>query len=213
MPEVTKNLDFSPTPDLPPPGDARREELKQRADALEERAEKQFGESGSIDPEKLEIDQDIASILAPNLNILAVTDQQPGWRYKWVYTGQNGVFLSAAKLQGWIVVQGDSPEAEDLKWVDSTRKLADTILMKIPEAKYQLIIAKDRQARRLQQEGVLSEIEEMGAKTKGVIVHSGRTNPALLRQMQQRAQAQSIATQRFNQMLRQGSVPGSKFKE
>jgi hypothetical protein len=104
------------------------------------------------------------------------------------------------------------PEAKELRWVDTTRKLGDVVLMRVPEKKFQQLHARDRRIREHQQTSVVSQLEEMGERYRGrgVIVH---TNPdsRMLDRMAQRAAAQQIAGKKFDQMLKTGTVPGAEL--
>lgn len=201
----------SSRPNLPPAGDARREVLKGREDQLQERGEEEFKDRGKIDPEKLKPDNEILGPISENFDILGVTKMQKGFRYKWVFTGYNGFFANHARLEGWVPVQGDDPEAEERKWVDSTRKLGDTLLYRISEEKYKVLQRRDYQKRMLQQESIESTIEEIGDKTPGVTVHRVGSNPALHKRLQAQALAQQLAQLKFNQMVRSGRVPGMEM--
>lgn len=199
-------------PNLPPAGDARREELKMRADALEEKGEEQFKDFGNINPDKLRPDREILKYIYETPNMLAVTNQQPGFRYKWVFVRANGFFITEARLNGWIPVQGNDVEAKELRDESTLRRLGDTILMKISEEKYKENQNKDFIKRMQQQEGIFSEVEAQGGDIKGVTVHRVNQNPNMMRRLQRKSSlAQSLAKSRFDRMLREGTVPGMEM--
>lgn len=191
------------------PGYKAQEEAKAQADEAQEKAAQHEDPLVKVDPSSVEIDREIAQHLTPH-NELDVTDQQPGWRYKWVFTGLSGRFISQAKFDGWLMVQGKDPEAEELRWTDGTRKLADVILFKIPEAKYLALQERDRLARLRQQEGITSEIEELGRK-HGIVVKKDFDARELSR-MAQRAHARGQAVKQFDGMVRTGTVPGVRVR-
>ena len=199
-------------PDLPPPGDARRDELKRRTDTLDEQAETSSaaGEHYAADPKAFRVESE----LAQHFNELDVSHQDPAFAYCWVNSGHFGRFIKMKSAQGWEVVQGDMSEAIELKGIaaDTTRRLGDVILMRLRKDRKLLFDRQERAHRRAVESGVTSTLEEMGEKYrgKGVIVHTDMpaANPRLLDTMQKRAQARSIARQTTDQLLREGRMPG-----
>jgi hypothetical protein len=143
--------------------------------------------------------------------MLGITDPQKGRKYKWVFAGAPGFFVTHARMQGWVPVQGDDPEAQERKWVDSTRKLGDTILFWISEEKYKKIEAEDFARRMMQQNSITSQIEEEGQRLGVPVVRAGK-NDALLRRLQQQAFARQMAEQKFQDMLKSGKIPGMETK-
>ena len=201
-----------PNPKLPPAGDMRRDELKRRADALDEQAETQSAaaEHYAADPKAFRVESE----LAQHFNELEVSNQDPAYAYCWVNSGSYGRFIKMKLAQGWEVVQGDMPEAVDLKGMgaDTTRRLGDVILMRIQKDRKLLLDRQERAHRRAVESGVTSTLEELGQKyrDKGVIVHTDMagSNPRLLDAMAKRAQARGIVTRTTDQMLREGRMPG-----
>lgn len=193
---------------LPPAGEARREELKQRSDALEEQGEREFAGVEKINPHALEIDNEIAG----HYNELQVSRAQEGWRYRWMYAGGNGQSVMRAKVDGWKIVQGEDPEARELIAVDTTRKLGDVVLMKIPEEKWERLQARDVRMRAVQQGSVTQEIVEMGKKYEGRIQVRANLNPREMQRLAMKSAAAKIAGNKFDQMLRRGTVPGMEIE-
>lgn len=192
---------------LPPPGDARREELKRRTDALEQEAE-ETGLEGGTGPLP-----EVENELAQHFNELEVSNQDPAYVYAWVNSGFYTRFVKMKLADGWEVVQGDMPEAEELKGVgaDTTRRLGDVILMRIRRDRYLMLQRRERELRQRQQEGVTGTLQEMGDRYRqhGIVVHTGETmNPRVMETMQKRATARRAGGQQFDQMLREGRVPG-----
>lgn len=204
-PEVPKIMN-----PLPPSGDAQRDEIKRRLDTLEERARAQFPDVERINPDKLKPDNEILGPIAEMPNMLGVTDPQPGRKYKWVYTGQNGYFITQARLQGWVPVQGKDPEAEGRTWTDTTRKLGDTILMWLSEERYRQLAKQDFQKRMLQQRSITADLEDQGQQMGVPVIHGFR-NRAMLERLQEQAWARQIAEAKFKKMLEQGRVPGMEI--
>lgn len=122
---------------LKPPGDEQREQLRERADALEEQREQLTNayEMERIDPKNLDPIREIQNLLSMDLQ--SVSQSQPGFRYCWEFTGFHGQGITQKKLLGWVVVQGEDPEARELmSGPDTLRRLGDCILMRIPEERY-----------------------------------------------------------------------------
>src|SRR3972149_1986072 len=196
---------------LSPAGDARRELLAERQDALEEQLEGVGDEVGRIDPKALEVENE----LAQHFNELEVSNRGPGYMYGWVYSGQHGRMIRLKITEQWEVVQGDMREAEEMKGIgtDTTRRLGDVILMRIRKDRYVLLQRREAEKGHRQQEGVTSTLEEMGESLsrRGIVVHTDlkSMNPQMLKRMQNRAAAQKISTGRVAQWLREGRMPGT----
>ena len=128
-----------------------------------------------------------------------------------MYVGQNGHFITQARLMGWVPVQGKDVEAVDRTWTDSTRKLGDTILMWIPEEKYRELAMRDFQKRMLQQKSITTELEEMGERV-GVRVSRGFRSQAMLDRLQEQSWARQMAEAKFKKMIEQGRIPGMEVR-
>jgi len=189
---------------LPPPGFRRDEEIAQRKDTLAEAIEAQSPDSYALDPRKLEIDREIAYHI--NRNELEITGAQEGFVYCWEYFGQNGRLVMGKKRDGWEVVNGNDPEAQELKYVDGTRHLGDVLLMRIPKERYEVLQGVDRYRRQRQQEGIIGNLRHQADKTGGaIILHE---NDKMTQIAAQRAAMQQQAYMGIDKMLREGSVPG-----
>ena len=106
--------------ELPPAGDEQRDELKRRADDLAERAETIGLDGGRVDPSAFRVENE----LAQHFNELDVNDADPAYAYCWVQAGYAGRFIKMKLTEGWEVVQGDMPEASELRGMgaDTDRK-------------------------------------------------------------------------------------------
>lgn len=166
---------------LPPPGDARREELKRREDTLQEAAERLSDEQelDTIDPSKLEVDREFAQHWDPaTASILTVSNPQPGWEYTWQNAvNQSGLQVMMKKTDGWQVVSGSDPESREHKHADGTRRIGDVLLMKIRKERKDQLDRRDEIRRERVQRGVTKELEDMGERMrgKGVRVHTPYT--------------------------------------
>lgn len=159
--------------ELPPPGHARQEALKSRQDELEVRAEQMAAQMllNTIDPSTLEIAREIAA----KVQFLDVSNKQPGFVYQWVSTNRNGEHVMMAKQLGFVTVQGDDPEAIELKGegsLDTTRRLADTILMKIPEERWIVLKALEIKRQREVEGASSSMLVSLGDRyrDRGILV-------------------------------------------
>ena len=163
---------------LPPPGDERKEVLAERQDKLEEKAETLAHEQElhAIDPSAMEIEPELARGFDPaTMSIMNVTNKQPGWVYSWQnHQSQSGLQVMMKKYDGWVVVSGNDPESVEHKIADGTRRIADVLLMRIPEERKKALDARDRLKRERTERGVASDLEHMGRKyrDKGLIVHT-----------------------------------------
>lgn len=169
--------------ELPPPGDERREELIRRTDALQEAGEKLANEQElyNIDPNApaMQPDRELMDLFDPStMSMLTVSNPQPGWRYSWANAvNQSGLQVMMKKYEGWQVVSGTDKEAIEHKGADGTRRVADVLLLKLPEAQYKRLAERDAIRRDRQQKGVAAELEALGHKyrDKGITVHTPNT--------------------------------------
>ena len=199
---------------LPPPGDARRESLKQRIDELQQKAEALQVETGAHVGRKIEIDNEIAS----NVDHLNPPNADPAFKYCWVFNDPRKTLgnrqMMHKKAEGWAPCKWDDWDMvgmEEHRHVDGHVVIGDTTLMRLPLDRY-LALDKRRKARqRLIEDGLHSELEEMGAKyaAQGIKVHTpNNMSPELQKRIYGRAQAQQIAGKQFDDMVRTGTVPG-----
>ena len=193
---------------LPPAGNARQEVLKARTDQLAEAAETKAAQLGaeSIPHEALEPDYEIIN----NFDGLAVSEKQPSFIYKWVLfdnpIANKGYWVNQAKISGWQVVCGDMPEAKEHEIVGGMRKIGDTVLMRIPAARYAVLEAKERASIEARERAVNSNLMELGRK-RGVIVKVDEgLDKKTLNTMEARARGSMAATQKFDRALRDGTL-------
>lgn len=200
-----------------PPGDERREAAAQATDELAERAETLGGDGGAINPNAFKVENE----LAQHFNILAVTNQDPAYRYGWIYLGQYGLQIKMKLAQGWEVVQGDMLEAVELKGIgaDTTRKLGDVMLMRCRMDRYLALQRIETVKRGRQEEGIAARFQEIlgpyhkrygaTAIVNGQDVMTGeRVDARRLDHMWKRSQAAAAGTKIVDTMLRDGRMPG-----
>lgn len=199
--------------ELPPPGDARREELKRRDDDLGERLariEEALGLDSSggpqVDLRTYRVDNEIAS----KIDLVNVDNAQPEFHYYWAnFASQHGLDVKLHEVMGYELVCGDMPEARKAKDELGRRRIGDTVLMRIPLDEKLKLDQLDRQRRMQREGGILSTLEGMSDRfgRRGVRFYPNLNEYQMGRAMRQ-AQAQQIARQQFNDMVRGGRAPG-----
>lgn len=211
MPELKINPDLDPTTKLPPAGHERKEELKKRTDQLQETIETKMPEMESLPSSALEPDRELQYAMQ-EFSMHEVSDKQPGWVYAWVYTGQHGTEITMKKTYGWLAVQGEDKEAKELEHVDTTRRLGDCILMKIPEERHKKLLAYEDYVRKLRSSAGDQELEDAAAKLglrvtvnePRIIQRFGGGSPAQMTVMQPGGPV--------DRMLKTGTVPGMEVR-
>jgi hypothetical protein len=157
---------------LPEAGDARRDELKKKHDALMEEAEKLAEELGlyGIAPGRLSpdgVDREVRQATGDQGEVY-VSNADMNHRYGWVYgdpKGQYGNrFVNAFKVLGWEVVGGQQREAWEHRKPDGTRWVADCLLMRTRLDNYLRLQQLDRKKRKARHEGITAGLDELGDK-------------------------------------------------
>lgn len=186
---------------LPPAGHERDEELKRRTDALEEEADKR--EVHSMNEQALEVDREIRYAIEGD--VLDVTNKQPGYAYMWIYVGQYQREITRVKAQGGEVVQGNDPEAAELKAEDTTRRIGDCVLMRMRLDIYRKWEMQQEHKRMRQQEGVEAEARDLASRYagSGIKLVEGYAPSEAHRQA-----VRGVAMNSVDKMLREGRVPG-----
>jgi len=202
---------------LPPPGDARRDDLKARMDNLQQQAEA-LGADMGVGP-TIEVENEIAQ----HYDHLNPPNQDPAFRYCWVYCDPYGKVgnqpFMRKKAEGWEAVRASDPDAvglEHARHVSGNVIVGDTILMRLPLDRWLTLERKRHARQRSVESGVTTELEEMAEKyaAHGVKIHTpANMSPEMMRRMAGRAQAQQIAGQQLDKMIRSGMVPGRPVPE
>ncbi len=217
--------------DLPPAGPQRDDELARRLDNLQQSIEelKDVGGERERLPESAfqpirEIQHEIREHSA-----LEVSHKDPEFDYCWVYVGRQQSQIWAKKsmvapgmTSTWHVVQGDMPEAREFLAEDTTRRIGDTLLMRIKKDQHEILLRALEARKRLQSDGVTATLAELGQKHgRNFVVHTDPTdNLASGRPMMdtvgKRASmrsdfARQAAKARFTEMLKTGTVPGMEL--
>lgn len=205
---------------LPPAGDERREVLAKRTDELAEAAETVEAETYPIDPKALQVENEIAQHF-DEFNELAVSDRQSAYEYRWVWTGLNNIMVKKAMAErypgvdhrmGWEIVSGDMPEAREHKDVQGVRRVGDTILLRCRKEFWLARAEFQKRSRDLQRDSVTANLKDMAARyaNKGlnVLISDEDMDSPVMKQVMKRMLAREIAGNKFEKMLRAGSVPG-----
>lgn len=203
--------------ELPPPGDARRDELKKRDDDLNMRLkaiEEALGLDNSagptVDVARIPIENEIAS----KFDYLKVSEAQPEYAYYWAnVASQYGLDVTAHQVMGYEIVCGSMPEAMNCKDELGRRKIGDVILMRIKLDEYLKLRQLDRQKRQMREDGVTATLQAMSDRwgRRGVRLHQ-ELNEYQMGRLARKAQAQQIARQQFDDMLRTGRVQGMQAR-
>lgn len=191
-----------------PAGHARDEQIKINADANAERIEQAAATQGAINPAAFAPDREILA----HTDGLEVSNQQPGFVYAWKLfdnpKSNVGYWVNQAKIQGWQVVCGDMPEAKEHEIAGGMRKIGDCVLMRIPADRHAAILRHEEQLAADRANAVHSNLMELG-KARGVtvkVIDGANTDPALLKEMDNRARGYLAAEQKYDRALREGSL-------
>jgi hypothetical protein len=216
--------------ELPPAGFERDEELARRQDNLDEAAETRAAsaEIEAIDPKKLKVENEVAQHfgLDGGFNELEVSNADKNYVYCWVFSGLGGRMIRTKMTEyqtlthrndgGWEVVGGntDSGEALELKGIgaDTTRRIGDTILMRIRKDCFKLLEkARKMQAAR-RQSATESELVEH-ADRLGLKVYTPDNMPERVQEkLFNQGRAKEIAGKHVNKWLREGRMPGTPLR-
>jgi len=212
------------TPNLPPAGDARREQLARNADTLAEAAETAAPEVGRIPESAFAPDREIRNDISRGYMEIGTT--HPLYKFKWVnYAAMNGSKVWEAKAQKWQIASPDHftgyPEADadrsmasDMLKADNTIRVGDVLLMAMRIDLYEQMRQAEEQKRLAQQYGLESDVYTLADKYPNVFKNvSTDENPTLDPRTQQlierRRGAKKAAINAIGeQMKRPGGVPG-----
>lgn len=208
--------------DLPPAGDARREELLRRADELEQEAAAVTSELNAMNPKALKVEREIAQHIMGDFNELSVPNADPAFAYCWVYNDPSrrlgNRWILGKKSEGWEIVYHDQEDAKGLehaRHADGSIVIGDVTLMRLSLDRFLLLERKRRAHQKAVESGITSELEEMADKYagSGVVVRTPENMPPdMLKRMAGSVAARQMAGQRFDKMIRTGTVPGAQVK-
>ena len=216
-PRIGRPRDFDPSDTgLPPPGDERREVLRERTDELAEAAETEGPERYAV-PEGTFSEDAVENEIAQHFNEMEVPHgDHATYRYKWVYRDPEHKYanrmVQQARVEGWELVRASSPEAkgmEDMHSAENTLWVGDTVLMR---CRWDIVARNEKREetnRRLRERGPELEAQELGERLGRR--WGAKIRPASIAEMRGAALArhvQDTAMRRFDQQIRQGTVPG-----
>jgi len=202
-----------------PPGHARAEQRKKRQDVLEQQAEElsEQEERYSIPEEALRPDHDLQSLIV-EYDMLEVSNPQPGWVYCFACTRMDGLGIQKKKAMGWLVVQGDDPECRELKKEDTTRRIGDALLMKLPLARKKLFDQRHEYLNAMREQSLIQGVEALAEKYPravklnrdlSTISLGGRPlDEIMARKATTRKMMRQQAMPAIDRMIRNGQVPG-----
>lgn len=203
------------TAPLADPGYTRDEQLIARQDQLEETAQHMNDTSDvrGVDPLAMLADEELQALLAKDGS--EVSEPQQGSCYMWACiefpSSARGIAVLQLQAVGWQVVKGDDPEAREYKTVDGTRKLGDSILLRIDARRKFLLDTRIAQLN-AKREGDTSDSLRDRARRLGInVVSFDEMTPEQQQRLERRSQqefSKQAATQRFAGNLRDGTVPG-----
>lgn len=155
---------------LSAPGDARREELKKRQEALMAEAEKiaeELGLFGASEDAFTHVDREVRQSVNDSGEVY-VSNADKNYKYAWIYGDPQRKFgnrwVNGMKVLGWEVVSGPLREAWEHRDPAGHRWVADCILMRTRLDNYLKLQQRDREKRRSIQEGIKGELEAIGDK-------------------------------------------------
>jgi hypothetical protein len=161
-------------PNLPPPGDERREVLAERQDNLEQQVEAASENRGTIPPHMLEPDHNVQSAL--ETDFLSIGINHPLYKTKWVnYVNVGGKMVWTAKAEGWKVATIDIfPDGAHCRKEDGTIREVDVILMYMRHDHYLKMLRANEEKQRRRQFGIEAEMRDIaGRHPEAFTIHDG----------------------------------------
>lgn len=215
MTEIVRQ-DIDPTTGLAPPGAAQREQLAERHDTLQQQAEEMPVEHFTIqNPNVFAPERELQDLIQTR-DALTVTNPQPGYAYSWVFTGLQGQMIWAKKAKQWETVQGNDPESREYLYNDTSRRIGDVMLMRLPLDLYLLEQQEAEKKTQKIEESITSDLYTLEAKSGGRFkVHADQETNPYLPEMKSGAQshgAKQVAMKHLDGQIRRGTVPGVPVK-
>lgn len=212
---------------LPPPGDARRDVLAARTDALQEAAESINLDKEKLDPSRYQPIREVQHMLAesikdhadcpisgalPDFEYCLVRFKEPGSQVEIKLTQDVYDLHERVKVPVWEVVQGSMPEMSERRDIHGYRVIADTLLMR--GRKDRVAAWRDHevgQANRFAQ-SQQNALLDQARRTKGIRVTEASlpdpdgltVTPGSMRDLLAKQLGQKMATDQ----LKTGTVPG-----
>lgn len=202
-------------PPLADPGYQRDEQLKVRQDQLEETTQQMNDTAGveAVNPDAFLADEELQAALLKDGS--EVSQAKPGYCYMWVCieypTNARGINALSLQSVGWQVVKGDDPEALEYKTIDGTRKLGDSILLRISEQRKRLLDYRVQELNMKRDGASTDALRERAAKFGINVVDYSNMTPEQQKRLERRAQqefSKQAAIGKVAEQLRTGTVPG-----
>ena len=208
--------DIDPATGLAPPGHTQREQLAERHDNLQQEAEEMPAEHHSIqNPNVFAPERELQDLIQTR-DALTVTNPQPGYAYAWVYTGLQGQMIWDKKAKHWETVQGNNPESREYIFTDTSRRIGDVMLMRLPLDLFYLEEKKNAEKTAKVEESITSDLYALEAKAQGglKVYADQETNPYLpgMKRGAQSHGAKQVALKHLDGQIRRGTVPGVAVK-
>lgn len=158
--DVTQNEFGIPQPiqpNLPPPGDERREVLAARQDQLDQQIDEKSQQTFAVDPSKMEPDPEILGDIQKGF--LDPPNADPNFKYAWTQCRhpvdhpsrmvesklQERLQVNGQWIHPWQVVMGTDPDAKGLRIsAENTCVIGDVLLMRCRKDYYALLEAERR---------------------------------------------------------------------
>ena len=220
IPEARRALEAEANKDLPETGHWRTEALKRNRDELEAAVnaanEYTDGAVGTVDLGKIPLDNDIVKWMDGTGN-LAFDSPRPDMVYclirRKTRIDEADTAVEWMRGLGWQIVVGtasDCPEAKEWLQADGTRKIGDTVLMRMEKGRYAQYRAWQKRDRveRHNPDMLNSRIEQVAMRNSRVVTVRTDPNDPAFQDMMRRSQAASVATERFTNLIKGGRVPG-----
>ncbi len=221
------------TTGLPPPGDARREFLQKRADELQAAMETMALEREALDPSRYKPIREIQYQLARSIHAdIPISNADPDYEYCLVrfQKPQPHVDLKktqmvwdtvlSCKVPVWEVVQGDMREMIEARFVDGTRVIADTLLMR--GRKDRVAAWREQEAWQAQRAIRREHDENAGAmleRARGIrgvrVVETAVPDPTGLEvtpSAMRQALVKELGGKLATEQLKTGTVPGAEMR-
>lgn len=199
-----------------PAGYKRTDQRLRRKDQLEQQAEEQAAESGieAINPDALLPDDELQQLLE-GFDGSQITNADPNYVYMWVCVefpaSARGLAVLTHTSQGWEVVKGDSLEAVEYRQPDGTRKLGDSILLRITRRRKAALDYRVAALNAKREGQSQEELQAIAARYGIQVVPFDQMSPERQAFIERRAQAafsQQAAMQKFAENARTGTIPG-----
>jgi len=212
---------------LPPPGDARREVLRERTETLERAAEELHPDKEALDPSRYRPIREVQAMLQQSVMDRTITKALPTYEYCLVRYREPGSQVeiketqevydtqAGCKVPVWEVVQGIMPEMAERRDVRGYRVIADTLLMRGRKDRVAAWREHERWLAQRHQQKSQGEVLDQARRTRGVrVVETEMPDPGLT--VTQGAMREALAKQLGSKLatvqLKTGQVPGMELR-